>query len=107
MRSRRAKRDEELLSAIRSVWEGSRQVYGAVKVWHKLRKEGVTVARCTVERLMRSQGWQGVRRGKRQRTTIADQQQPCPQDLVQRDFRAERPNQLWVADFTYVSTWEG
>lgn len=107
LRSRRAKRDKELLSAIRSVWEGSRQVYGAVKVWHKLRKEGVTVARCTVERLMRSQGWQGVRRGKRQRTTIADQQQPCPQDLVQRDFRAERPNQLWVADFTYVSTWEG
>lgn len=59
------------------------------------------MARCTVERLMRSQGWQGGRRGKRQRTTIPDQQKPCPQDLVQRDFRAERPNQLWVADFTY------
>ena len=72
LRSRRARRDEELLSVIRSVWEGSRRVYGAAKVWRELRKEGVTVARCTVERLMRSQGWQGIRRGKRQGTTIAD-----------------------------------
>ncbi len=65
------------------------------------------MARCIVERLMRLQGWQGVRRGKRQRITVPDQRNPYPQDLIHRDFRADRPDQLWVADFTYVSTWEG
>ena len=95
LRSRRAKREEELLPLIQSVWEESWQVYGAIKVWHQLRRQGVQVARCTVERLMRAQGWQEVRRGKRQRTTVPDQRNPCPQDLVHRDFRADRPNQLW------------
>jgi len=83
------------------------QVYGADKVWHQLNREGITVARCTVERLMRQQGLQGVRRGKAVRTTVADPKVACPLDRVNRQFRAERPNQLWVSDFTYVSTWQG
>ena len=83
------------------------QVYGADKVWHQLRREGVAVARCTVERLMRQQGLQGVRRGKAVRTTVPDPKAACPLDRVNRQFRAERPNQLWVSDFTYVSTWQG
>lgn len=83
------------------------QVYGAEKVWRQLNREGVTVARCTVERLMRQLGLQGVRRGKTPRTTLPDPKAPCPLDRVNRQFRAERPNQLWVSDFTYVSTWQG
>ena len=83
------------------------QVYGAEKVWRQLNREGVAVARCTVERLMRQLGLQGVRRGKVVRTTIPDPKAPCPLDRVNRQFRAERPNQLWVSDFTYVSTWQG
>lgn len=83
------------------------QVYGADKVWRQLKREGVAVARCTVERLMRQQGLQGVRRGKAVRTTVPDLKAPCPLDRVNRHFRAERPNQLWVSDFTYVSTWQG
>ncbi len=83
------------------------QVYGADKVWRQLNREGVVVARCTVERLMRQQGLQGVRRGKAVRTTVPDPKAPCPLDRVNRQFRAERPNQLWVSDFTYVSTWQG
>ena len=83
------------------------QVYGADKVWRQLNREGVAVARCTVERLMRQQGLQGVRRGKAVRTTVPDPKAPCPLDRVNRQFRAERPNQPWVADFTYVSTWQG
>lgn len=82
-------------------------MYGADKVWRQLNREGVTVARCTVERLMRAQGLQGVRRGKRLRTTVADDAAVRPQDRVNRQFRADRPNQLWVSDFTYVSTWQG
>jgi putative transposase len=89
------------------VWHANLQVYGADKVWLQLNREGVSVARCTVERLMRLQGLQGVRRGKAQRTTIADPKAPCPLDRVNRQFRADRPNQLWVSDFTYVSTWQG
>ncbi|XRI72603.1 IS3 family transposase [Acidithiobacillus montserratensis] len=107
LRSPRARRDEEIIVEIQRVWAASRQVYGADKVWRHLQREGQVVARCTVERLMRLQGWQGVRRGKAQRTTIPDHQAPRPQDLVRRQFQAERPDQLWVADFTYVSTWEG
>ncbi len=107
LRSPRMIRDEALLTEIQRVWESSRTVYGADKVWRQLHREGFLVARCTVERLMRRQGWQGVRRGKSQRTTIPDHQAPRPQDLVQRNFQAARPDQLWVADFTYVSTWEG
>jgi transposase InsO family protein len=82
-------------------------VYGARKVWLQLLREGLPVARCTVERLMRSQGLQGVRRGKRIWTTTPDETARRPQDLVERKFSAVRPNQLWVADFTYVSTWTG
>ena len=82
-------------------------VYGARKVWLQLLREGLPVARCTVERLMRSQGLQGVRRGKRIWTTIPDEAAQRPRDLVERKFNAVRPNQLWVADFTYVSTWTG
>lgn len=83
------------------------QVYGADKVWKQMNREGVAVARCTVERLMRGLGLQGVRRGKAVRTTIPDAKVPCPLDRVGRVFKAHRPNQLWVSDFTYVSTWQG
>ncbi len=82
-------------------------VYGARKVWLQLKREGRSVARCTVERLMRLMGLQGVVRGKAKRTTIANDSDPRPMDLVKRDFTATRPNQLWVADFTYVTTWSG
>lgn len=83
------------------------QVYGHRKVWRQLRREGVAVARCTVQRLMRVQGLQGARRGNRMRTTVPDANALCPLDRVNRQFKAERPNQLWVSDFTYVSTWQG
>jgi len=83
------------------------QVYGADKVWKQLNREGIVVARCTVERLMRRLGLRGVIRGKVVRTTLPDAKAPCPLDRVNRVFQAERPNQLWVADFTYVSTWQG
>jgi transposase InsO family protein len=103
----RARRDEVLLPHIERVWNANMQVYGADKVWRQLGREGHPVARCTVERLMRRRGLQGVRRGKVVRTTISDSKAPCPLDRVNRQFRAERPNQLWVSDFTYVSTWQG
>jgi transposase InsO family protein len=83
------------------------QAYGADKVWKQLEREGMEVARCTVERLMRRLGLRGVVRGKVVRTTISDNTAPRPLDKVNRQFRAERPNQLWVSDFTYVSTWQG
>ncbi|WP_099656642.1 IS3 family transposase [Acidovorax sp. 56] len=106
-RCARAKRDELLMPQIQRVWQANMQVYGADKVWRQLGREGVTVARCTVERLMRSMGLRGVMRGKAVRTTVSDGKAPCPLDRVNRQFRAERPNQLWVSDFTYVSTWQG
>ncbi len=83
------------------------QVYGADKVWRQLAREGTAAARCTVERLMRRLGLRGVMRGKIVRMTISDSKASCPLDKVNRQFRAERPNQLWVSDFTYVSTWQG
>ena len=83
------------------------QVYGAEKVWRQLTREGKAAARCTVERLMKRLGLRGVIRGKVVRTTISDRKAPCPLDKVNRQFKAERPNQLWVSDFTYVSTWQG
>lgn len=83
------------------------QVYGADKVWRQLAREGTAVARCTVERLMRRLGLRVVMRGKVVRTTVSDSKAACPLDKVHRQFRAERPNQLWVSDFTYVSTWQG
>ncbi|WP_368648170.1 IS3 family transposase [Castellaniella ginsengisoli] len=107
LRSLRAKRDEQLMVNIQRVWEQNFRVYGARKVWKQLNREGVMVARCTVERLMRHLGIEGIRRGKRVRTTIPDSAAACPRDLVKRRFEADRPNRLWVADFTYVSTWQG
>ena len=92
---------------IERVWQAHMQVYGADKAWRQLNREGHPVARCTVERLMKGQGLQGVRRGKSVRTTITDAAVPCPLDRVNRQFKADRPNQLWVSDFTYVSTWQG
>ena len=92
---------------IERVWKVNMRVYGADKVWRQLAREGMPVARCTVERLMRRQGLRGVMRGKVVRTTISDSSAPCPRDRVNRQFRAERPDQLWVSDFTYVSTWQG
>ena len=106
-RSARARRDESLVPQIERVWQANMQVYGADKVWLQLRREGTTVARCTVERLMRRLGLRGVMRGKVVRTTISDSKAPCPLDKVNRQFKADRPNQLWVSDFTYVSTWQG
>lgn len=103
----RIKRDNILEEQIKQVWEQNHQVYGARKVWLQLQREGLPVARCTVERLMRRMGIQGVVRGKRHKTTIPDEAAARPADLVERDFTAERPNQLWVADLTYVATWSG
>jgi transposase InsO family protein len=108
LRSARAKRDEELRSKIRRVHEENFSVYGAEKVWRQLKREGVKVARCTVERLMRGMGLRGAVRGRAYKvTTVADESALRPQDLVQREFVATKPNQLWVADFTYVATWLG
>ena len=107
LRSERAKRDQTLKAQIQRIWHANRQVYGADKVWRQMNREGIAVARCTVERLMRQLGLQGARRGKKIRTTISDSKAPCPLDRVNRVFKAERPNQLWVSDFTYVSTWQG
>lgn len=83
------------------------RVYGADKVWRQLHREEHAVARCTVARVMQRMGIQGARRGKSVRTTVADTSAPCPLDHVNRQFKADRPNQLWVSDFTYVSTWQG
>lgn len=82
-------------------------VYGARKVWRQLNREEISVARCTVERLMRELGLEGIRRGKKKRTTIPDEKAQRPADLVDRDFAASCPNRLWVADLTYVATWSG
>ncbi|SIT74709.1 Transposase InsO and inactivated derivatives [Burkholderia sp. b13] len=106
-RCARAKRDEILQPEIKRVWQVNMQVYGVPKVWRQMKREGIVVARCTVERLMRRQGLRGALRGKRVRTTIADMSAPRPLDRVNRQFKADRPNQLWVSDFTYVSTWQG
>ena len=103
----RAKRDETLMPQIKAVWQANMQVYGADKVWHQMNRDGNKVARCTVERLMKRMGLHGVRRGKVIRTTVSDKAAPCPLDRVNRQFKADRPNQLWVSDFTYVSTWQG
>ena len=108
MRSDRVKRDDALKREIDRVWRANREVYGAEKVWLALHREGVAVARCTVERLMRELGLQGaVRGGVQVRTTWPDPAAANPLDRVNRNFTAQRPNQLWVADFTFVSTWQG
>ena len=105
--SARAKRDAVLRPEIERVWRENFQVYGARKVWLQLGREAVAVARCTVERLMNQMGLAGTVRGKAVKTTVSDRASPCPLDRVNRQFRAPRPNVLWVSDFTYVSTWQG
>jgi putative transposase len=105
--SRRAVRDEQLRSEVSRVHHANYGVYGARKVWLQLNREGTNVARCTIERLMRQLGLAGARRGKKKRTTIADPQAARAADLVNRKFNPTAPNTLWVADFTYVSTWSG
>jgi putative transposase len=99
--------DEELKAQIVRIWKANYEVYGARKVWLTLNREGILVARCTVERLMKTLGLVGARRGKKRRTTIADPAAARPADLVQRRFNPTRPNAVWVADFTYVATWSG
>jgi len=106
-RSRRAQRDDVLCAAIRRVWDAHHQVYGPRKVWKQLRREGVGVARCTVARLMRAMGLAGVVRGRAWITTTQAGATGRPTDLVDRQFVAAHPNQLWVSDFTYVATWSG
>ena len=98
--SDRAGRDAELRVEIARIHAENFGVYGSRKVWRQLLREGFEVARCTVERLMRAMGLQGVVRGKRIRTTIPDPAQPCPRDKVNRQFQAASPNRLWVSDFT-------
>jgi putative transposase len=107
LRCERAKRDEQLSPHVQRVWDDNLRVYGVDKVYKQMNREAIEVARCTVERLMRRLGLQGVRRGKSVRTTWSDAKMPCPLDRVNRQFNADRPNQLWVSDFTYVSTWQG
>jgi putative transposase len=103
----RVQREARLRPEIQRVWQANRRVYGAKKVWKQLNREAIPVARCTVARLMRDLGLRGVVRGRRITTTIPDALAERPRDLVERDFRATRPNQLWVADLTYVATWRG
>ncbi|WP_246694897.1 IS3 family transposase [Methylobacterium sp. WL6] len=103
----RAKQDAVLMAEIRRVYEANFCVYGVRKIWRQLAREGITAARCTVARLMRAMGLQGVVRGKTVRTTIPDPGALCPLDRVNRQFKAAHPNRLWVADFTYVATWSG
>ncbi|CCD38018.1 putative transposase [Candidatus Paraburkholderia kirkii UZHbot1] len=106
-RCARTKRDDFLRPQIKRIWQDNMRVYGADKVWKQMNREGITVARCTVERLMKQQGLRGVIHGKRIRTTIPEVSAPRPLDRVNPQFKAHRPNQLWVSDFTYVSTWQG
>jgi len=105
--SRRSLRDEQLKVEIARVHGENYGVYGPRKVWLQLNREGIEVARCTVERLMDVLGLQGIRRGKRFKTTTPNPAAARPADLVGRRFNPTRPNALWVADFTYVATWVG
>jgi putative transposase len=107
LRSDRAKRDAALLPEVQRVHRENFEVYGVRKVWRQLRRERFDVARCTVARLMNRLGLKGVIRGKRVRTTISDPTAPCPLDHVNRQFKASRPDELWVSDFTFVATWQG
>ena len=105
--SNRSKRDKELREEIKRVWSENNCVYGAEKIWRQMNRESIEVARCTVERLMDSIGLQGIVRGSRCKTTSSNPKAEHPSDLVKRQFTATRPNQLWVADFTYVAAWIG
>jgi putative transposase len=113
-RSARARRDEVLSHSIQKIWDENFQVYGARKIWLQLQREGERAARCTVERLMRLRSLRGVVRGKTVKTTVSNPAASCTLDRVypnsghkNRQFTADRPNALWVADFTFVSTWQG
>ncbi len=105
--SDRAKRDAELRPEVQRVWDDNHEVYGVRKVWRQMQREDFDVARCTVERLMKQLGIQGVIRGKILKTTHSNPSAPCPRDHVNREFNAPAPNMLWVSDFTFVSTWQG
>ncbi|SFP67362.1 HTH-like domain-containing protein [Actinomadura madurae] len=105
--SARAQRDAVLIEEIEAVHQASHGTCGAYRVHKQLRRQGMQVARCTVERLMRAHGLQGVHRRDRRRTTTPDESAPRPPDLVNRQFTADRPDRLWLADITYVRTWEG
>lgn len=107
LRSSRLKRDGMLCEHIMRIWYENYQVYGVRKVWHSLLGEGIKVARCTIARLMKQLGLEGIRRGKKVKTTFANHESLAVQDKVKRQFNASAPNQVWVADFTYVSTWQG
>ncbi|MFJ8827613.1 IS3 family transposase [Streptomyces sp. NPDC102467] len=106
-KSSRRQRDEQLIEYIRCIHDASGETYGARRIHRQLRREGIITARCTIERLMREDGLEGVIRGQRRRTTIPEPSAPRPPDLVNRHFTASRPNQLWVADLTYIRTWSG
>ena len=107
-RARRVQHDAAMRAEIERVWHAHHRVYGARKVWRQLHRDGYRVARCTVERLMRTMGLRGAVRGRAWVTTTrSDRKVTRPADLVDRQFAATRPNQLWVADFTYVATWQG
>ncbi|MGI5254195.1 IS3 family transposase [Actinacidiphila glaucinigra] len=106
-KSARRLRDEELIPLVTAMWEDSGRTYGARRITRALVRSGRQVARCTVERLMRELGIEGVIRGQRRRTTIPEPAAPRPPGLVNRRFSAERPNQLWLADLTYIRTWTG
>ena len=105
--SARDRRDAALKEEVRRVFDANFRVYGVRKVWRQLQREGFDVARCTVARLMRAMGLEGIIRGKPIRTTVSDKAAPCPLDHVNRQFHAPAPNMLWVSDFTYVATWTG
>ncbi|QXD13685.1 IS3 family transposase [Rhodocaloribacter litoris] len=107
LRSARAQRDEALRVESQRVWETNARVYGVRELWHQLKRAGITVARCTVARLMDEMGLHGVVRGCRFKTTVSAEATDRPLDLVERDFSAARPNELWVSDLTYVATWRG
>ncbi len=106
-RSARTKRDASLRPEIERVWGENFEVYGVRKIWRQLNREGIAAAKCTVARLMAEMGLAGAVRGKPVKTTISNPATPCPEDRVNRQFRAPRPNALWLSDFTYVATWAG
>jgi len=103
----RTHRERQLEGEIHRVWQENFQVYGVRKMWRQLNREAIAVARCTVARLMARMGLRGVVRGRQFRTTVADAALARPEDRVQRNFAAERPDALWVSDLTYVATWRG
>lgn len=103
----RARQDQRDSAAIAKAYDDSGRRYGARKVWRQLRRDGCDIARCTVERLMKAMGLQGIIRGRKVITTNPDTALACPDDKVNRKFTAQHPNQLWISDFTYVPTWQG